>query len=68
MNIILIPVYNDWKSLNHLLVQIDKQIKTKNFTKILIINDSSTQRIKVDKKRLNKISQIKILTIKKKSW
>lgn len=65
MNIILIPVYNDWKSLNHLLVQIDKQIKTKNFTKILIINDSSTQRIKVDKKRLNKISQIKILTIKK---
>jgi hypothetical protein len=64
MNIILIPVYNDWKSLNRLLIQINKKVKKNNLTKILIINDNSSQKINIQKKKLSKIEQIKILTLK----
>jgi len=64
MNIILIPVYNDWKSLNYLLFQINEKISSKNLTKILIINDNSTQKINIERKKLNKIKEIKILTLK----
>ena len=45
--IILIPVYNDWKSLNKLLVEINKNIET--FSDInfecLIVNDASTAQL-----------------------
>jgi hypothetical protein len=64
MHIILIPVYNDWKSLNHLLAQINKKVKKSNLTKILIINDNSSQKINIQKNKLSKIFQIKILTLK----
>ena len=47
---ILIPVYNDWKSLNRLLIQINKKVKKNNLTKILIINDNSSQKINIQKK------------------
>ena len=41
--IILIPVFNDWESLNKLLVEIDETVKNlKNiFIKCLIVNDAS---------------------------
>ena len=62
-NIILIPVYNDWKSLNKLLLEINK-IANKIFTmEILIINDCSTQKIFIDRDRLNKIKVIKVLSL-----
>ena len=39
---ILSPTYNDWQSLNKLLLEIDKQIeKIKGNFKVLIINDKS---------------------------
>ncbi len=44
----LIPVYNDWKSLNLLLKKIDLELKKKNYnSEILIINDASTIKKKV---------------------
>ena len=42
--IILIPVYNDWESLNKLLIEINKNIKSFNDINFecLIVNDAST--------------------------
>jgi len=62
-HIILIPVYNDWKSLNLLLTKIDKSLKKK--IKILIINDASTETISLKKNKLKKIKKIIILTLSK---
>ena len=62
-NIILIPVYNDWKSLNHLLLEINKNLSSNQITKILIMDDHSSQKIKIDKTRLKKIKEIKVLSL-----
>jgi len=62
-NIILIPVYNDWKSLNHLLFEINKRLNNSDLIKILIVNDCSTQEINIDKKNLATIREIKILSL-----
>lgn len=67
MNIytIILPTYNDWKSLSILLIQIEKYLKnTKNIYKILIIDDNSSE---TNKYRLNKnkfFKEIKILRLK----
>ena len=42
--IILIPVYNDWKSVSKLLKEIDLQIiEWESEVSVLIINDASTE-------------------------
>ena len=55
--IILIPVYNDWKSLNKLLDEVDKNIKFFNDINFecLIINDAST----IQPQEFNKPSNFK---------
>ena len=63
--IILIPIYNDWESLNKLIQQISKQIdKLKEFQfKLIIVNDGSTS----SKPQINftkNIRSIKILNMK----
>lgn len=64
-NIILIPIYNDWISLNILLKKIvDLDIFRKNVT-ILIINDFSTEKIYIKKFLFNKKLKIKIINLKK---
>ena len=42
--IILIPIYNDWESLNKLLIEINKNIESFNDINFdcLIVNDAST--------------------------
>ncbi len=67
-HIILIPVYNDWKSLNKLLVEINKNfINDKNFeTEILIVDDCSTEKISINK-NLPAIKKIEIITLKNNS-
>jgi len=62
-NIILIPVYNDWKSLNKLLLEINNKSSHHVVIKILIINDCSTQKIKIERSKLNKIKEVKVLTL-----
>jgi len=55
-NIILIPIYNDWNSLNILLKRIDN-IK-KNNIRLIIVNDCSTKKILLKNK--NKITIINL--------
>ena len=63
---IILPAYNDWKSLSILLIQIEKYLKnTNNIYKILIIDDNSFEK---NKYKLNKnrfFKEIKVLTLKK---
>ena len=65
MNLILIPVYNDWKSLNKLLLGINKLITYKNPTKVLVLDDFSSIKMKLDKKKFDNFKKIEILRISK---
>lgn len=68
MNIytIILPTYNDWKSLSFLLVQIEKNLKnTKNIYKVLIIDDNSSEKniYKLNKNKFFK--ELKIISLEK---
>ena len=52
MNLIIIPVFNDWRSLNKLLLEINKNSNHKNFTQILIIDDNSTIKMLITKQKV----------------
>jgi len=63
---IILPTYNDWKSLSILLYQIEKYFKKKNNTfKVLIINDNSSEKnyYKLNKNKFFK--EIRILNLRK---
>ena len=64
--IILIPVFNDWDSLQKLLFKIDDNIKEFKDTifECLVVNDASTIK-QPEIKKPNKISSLKILNMKK---
>lgn len=62
-NVIIIPIYNDWKSLNKLLTEINTTLDNSDLYKILIINDYSTQAININNKNLDRIKEIKILSL-----
>lgn len=66
-HIILVPVFNDWKSLNKLLNQLSKVFKDYNNlrTEVLIVNDHSTDKIDIKKKKLSSIKKISIITLNK---
>ena len=50
---ILIPTYNDWKSLNRLLSEISKNIADiKGMFHIIIVNDASTIKSQLKVKKL----------------
>jgi len=64
--IILIPLFNDWKSVGKLLQEIDLQ--TKNWdseVSVIIINDASTEKKSSLEKNYKKIKSVKILNMKK---
>ena len=64
--IILIPLFNDWKSVGKLLQEIDLQ--TKNWdsdVSAIIINDASTEKNPGLEKNYKKIKSVKILNMKK---
>lgn len=61
----LIPVYNDWQSLNILLSKINHELKKKKkIAEIIIINDFSNDKKSISKKSLTNIKKIKILNLK----
>ena len=63
---ILIPLYNDWKSVSKLLNQIDSQ--TNNWdaeVSIIIVNDASTEKKSDLESIFKKIKSVKILNMKK---
>lgn len=63
---ILIPVYNDWKSLNKLLTKINSNLKgLKGNVRVLVINDKSTEKPFFEIKKIKMISKISVLNLKK---
>ena len=63
--IIITPTYNDWKSLDKLIIKISKIKKTvPGIFEIIIINDHSNIKKKIKKKYSN-IGSIKIINLKK---
>ena len=64
--IILIPVYNDWKSVLKLLEEIDSQIINWNSeVSVLIINDASIEERPVININFKKINLVKVISINK---
>jgi len=64
--IILIPVYNDWKSVSKLLKEIDLQIlEWESEVSVLIINDASTEVKSNMDSNFKKIKSVKVLNMKK---
>ena len=62
---IIIPLYNDWKSLWKLINEIEKNIHNLNAEfHVIIVNDASTVKRPNIKLNLNKIKFVKILTMK----
>ena len=63
--IILIPVYNDWKSVSKLLENLDTQIANwDSEVSVLIVNDASTEKRSNLDSNYKKIKFIKILNMK----
>ena len=64
---ILIPCYNDWKSVFKLLEKIDFEIQKINNAEfsVIIVNDCSTEKITSNKAVYKKIISIDIINIKK---
>ena len=63
--IILIPVYNDWKSLSKLLENIDTQVEKWDYEiSVLIVNDASTEERSDLDSNYKKIKSVKILNMK----
>jgi|TARA_B110000438_G_scaffold299466_1_gene349671 hypothetical protein len=63
--IILIPVYNDWKSVFKLLVNIDEQITNWDANvSVLIVNDASTEERPNAEISFKKINSIRIMNMK----
>ena len=64
--IILIPVYNDWKSVFKLLKEIDFQVSKWNVdVSILIMNDGSTEARPTNEFILQNLKSIRIINMKK---
>ena len=64
--IILIPLFNDWKSVSILLNKIDLQVNNWNSeVSILIVNDASTEKRSGLEFNFKKIKLVKILNMKK---
>tara|TARA_B100000287_G_C20648074_1_gene785850 strand:- start:514 stop:1401 length:888 start_codon:yes stop_codon:yes gene_type:complete len=63
--VILIPVFNDWKSVSKLLINIDTQIDNwKADISIIIVNDGSTEKRSGLELNYKKIKSIKVLNMK----
>ena len=64
--IVLIPLFNDWKSVSKLLGEIDLQITDWDVdVSVIIINDASTEERSSLEFRYKKIEFVKILNMKK---
>ena len=60
--IVLIPVYNDWKSVSKLLKKIDLHIVDwESKVSVLIVNDASTGTKSIMDSNLEKIKSVKVL-------
>jgi len=63
--IILIPIYNDWKSVFKLLENIDEQIKDWDAeVSVLIVNDASTEERSKSEISFKKIKSVRVINMK----
>ena len=63
--VILIPIYNDWKSVFKLLENIDLQITDWDAeVSVLIVNDASTEERPVTELKFKKIKSIRVINMK----
>jgi len=62
---ILLPLYNDWKSLGELIKKVKIKVKQKIKIKFLVVNDNSHKKKKINYKTNKSISKIKIINLKK---
>ena len=63
--IILIPVFNDFKSVSKLIENIDINISKLNETfSVIIVNDASIEEKNIETKNLNNIKSLKIINMK----
>ena len=63
---IVTPTFNDWRSLNKVLQEIDKKVyKIKGKFTVIVINDASTIKPNLKIKRLKKLKKIIVITNKK---
>ena len=63
--IILIPLYNDWKSVSKLLKEIDLQVNDWDADiSVILVNDASTEERSYIDLNFNKIKSVKILNMK----
>lgn len=64
--LILLPLYNDWKSLKLLLEKINLQFKNKKYKlEILVINDFSSENFNIKYNKFSNIKKIRIINLKK---
>ena len=64
--IILIPVFNDFKSVSKLIEEIDNNISDLNFSfSIIVVNDASTEEKILETKNLNHIKFLKLINMRK---
>ena len=60
--IILIPVFNDWKSVFKLIENIDLQLNNE-IVDVVIVNDASTESFDSNQKQFSKINSVKIINL-----
>ena len=64
----LLPVYNDWKSLNKLLSKLNYYfLRNTEKLNVLIVDDASNKFEKINKNKFSNIKKIKIIRLKKNS-
>lgn len=65
-NIFLLPLYNDWKSLQKLLKEINNQLKIlREKADIFVVDDNSKNTSKITIKKFKNIKKLNILKLKK---
>ena len=63
--IILVPVYNDWKSVSKLIEEINSKVSNLNCSfSIIIINDASTEQQSIYAPNLENIQSVQIINMK----
>jgi len=63
-HIFLLPLYNDWKSLQRLLKEINFQLKKlKEKADVFVIDDNSKDKVKINTQKLKNIKKVNVLKL-----
>ena len=63
---LILPLYNDWKSVNLLLKKISLNLKKEKFSiHVIIVNDKSSEKIFLNKKEFKNINKVEVFNLKR---